>query len=98
MPTPAMSAPISLESPSQFAAPLTRKHQARTAINRSSGTLATKEKNAAARIGSPEATELSGHLSRTPVIRYECFRASARTKLHQVFAEKYLLMLSFPFK
>jgi hypothetical protein len=45
-----------------------------------------------------EATELSGHLSRTPIIRYECFRASARTKLRQVFAEKYLLMLSFPFK
>ena len=48
--TPAMSAPISLESPSQSAAPLTRKHQASAAINRSSGTLATKEKNAAARI------------------------------------------------
>src|SRR5262245_31926565 len=42
--TPAISAPISRESPSQSAAPLTRKHQASAAINRSSGILATKEK------------------------------------------------------
>ncbi len=41
--TPAMSAPISRESPSRSAAPLTKKHQARAAINISSGTLAAKE-------------------------------------------------------
>src|SRR5258705_13920847 len=42
--TPAMRAPISRESPSQSAAPLTKKHQARAAINMGAGTVAAKEK------------------------------------------------------
>jgi len=41
------------------------------------GTAADLLIDAGPRKRAPEATELSGHLSRTLIIRYECFRASA---------------------